>query len=64
MPPNFKPLPHFGMYTTEATKPPLRIWGKNRGQKAALFESSALSIASGIAEVKREGFERAMVEIK
>lgn len=51
-------------YVTVPPTPPLRAWAKNPGQPAALFEVEGRSIAAAIADVKREGFERAFVEVK
>jgi hypothetical protein len=43
---------------------PLRVWGKNRGQEAAMFEVKDATLEQAIHMVKREGFERALVEVQ
>lgn len=51
-------------YVTTAPVPPLRVWGKNPGQPAVLFEVRGRSMAAAMADVRREGFARAFVEVK
>lgn len=44
--------------------PPLRVWARTPGRADAQFEASDASIEQAIAEVRRQGWQRAVVVIQ
>jgi hypothetical protein len=44
--------------------PALRVWGKKRGEPAALFEVGGVNRQEAMRMVMKQGFSRAVVEIK